>query len=358
MLYFGKTPRDIEFHRKLYLFGFLTYVGNVFLIPLGYIAVRDGNLPLATAIGLSAAFITGIFLYARKTRTVLLPSVTLSATVLLLAFYLTLTGAKGGTGVLYTYGLVAIVIMLLGHRWGTLTTLAYAAFVYAALRSDRLSGYGYTDLYESRILVSTLCTISLITVTEWMRVRSYDAITVTAESHHKDAMTDPLTGLLNRAGLEHELSAWPPESAPSVVAMIDIDHFKSVNDRLGHDLGDQALTAFARVLRNSIKHGDLLCRWGGEEFVMVLRDIDLDTAFRTLEELRVLMANRVFVFGPHELTLAFSAGLAVMDAPDLFRAALHRSDANLYRAKRRGRNQIHAIGGNRNPIEPSVRPEL
>ena len=358
MLYFGKTPGEIEFRRKLFLFGFLASVGNVFLIPLGIIAISDGNLNLAIVIGLAVAFITGTYLLARVLRTVFLPSLTLSFTLLLLSFYITVTGGKGGTGILYTYGLIAVVIMMLGHRVGTLITLVYAAVVYLVLQGDWLAGYGYSTLFEQRILISTLSTISLITVTEWIRVRSYDAITVTAENHHKDAITDPLTGLLNRAGLEHELSAWPSDTPPSVVAIIDIDHFKSVNDRLGHDMGDHALTAFARVLRNSIKQCDLLCRWGGEEFVVVLYDIELDTAFRTLEELRVLMANRVFVFGPHELTLQFSSGLAVMAFRDQFRTALHQADEQLYQAKQRGRNQIRPSSSTRGPVAPSARPEL
>ncbi|GGX66706.1 GGDEF domain-containing protein [Saccharospirillum salsuginis] len=358
MLYFGKTPGEIEFRRKLFLFGFLASVGNAFLIPLGIIALHDGNLILAAVIGLAAAFVTGTYLLARVLRTVFVPSLTLSFTLLLLSFYITVTGGKGGTGILYTYGLIAVVIMMLGHRLGALITLVYAAGVYLALTSNWLSGYSYTELYEQRILISTLSTVSLITVTEWIRVRSYDAITVTAENHHKDAMTDPLTGLFNRAGLEHALNDWPPDTPRSVVAMIDIDHFKGVNDRLGHDLGDQALTAFARVLRNSIKHYDLLCRWGGEEFVVVLRDIDLDTAFRTLEELRVLMANRVFVFGPHELTLHFSGGLALMASRDQFRAALHQADEHLYQAKRRGRNQISPSSGIRVPAVSPTKSEM
>lgn len=340
MLYFGKTPNEFEFRRKLFLYGLLASVGNAFLIPLGLIAVVDGNTTLALALGLASVLFITTYACARFLSAVTVPGVVLSLILLVLAFFITVSGGNSGTGILYTYGMIAVVIMILGYRLGTLVTLLYAIVVFVVLRSNWLTSYAYTEVFEQRILISTVSTIILIAATEWIRIRSYDLLPNPSTPDIQNTRRDTMTGLLNRTGLEQALPNVDTDDSNSVVAMIDIDRFQAINNRYGRDVGDQVLTAFARVLRNSIKQNDLLCRWGEDAFVAVLHEIDLDSAYRTLEELRVLMAHRVFVFGPHEVTLQFSAGLALMTSQQRFRSALQEAEGNLHQAKQRGRNRI------------------
>ena len=100
------------------------------------------------------------------------------------------------------------------------------------------------------------------------------------------AMTDPLTKLLNRQGLKQEMKRWQQDVADASLLMIDIDFFKSINDKFGHSVGDKVLTRVAMEIKNNVKGMDLAGRWGGEEFIVLLRDTHIDSAQKVAEHLR------------------------------------------------------------------------
>lgn len=151
------------------------------------------------------------------------------------------------------------------------------------------------------------------------------------------AETDSLTGLLNRHALEHVL---PDESAdPVAVVMLDVDHFKDVNDRYGHATGDVVLADIARALRNAVRLEDHVVRYGGEEFLLVLPSVSPDAALDTAERVRAAVSESVHV-GDERITI--SAGVAHR-LPDERRDALvARADVALYEAKRLGRDRTVA----------------
>lgn len=159
-----------------------------------------------------------------------------------------------------------------------------------------------------------------------------------------DALHDELTGLLNRRGLVHaiqgNLADVPHQSQSSALFMIDLDHFKQVNDKLGHDSGDEVLTAVANVLQHHIRQSDVLARYGGEEFIVFLPLIDRDSAQLAAE--RLLLAVRHLslpqLAGLQQLTI--SLGIAVFDSDFDFDSQLRRADHALYQAKARGRDRI------------------
>ncbi len=161
------------------------------------------------------------------------------------------------------------------------------------------------------------------------------------------AVTDPLTGLHNRRYMESHIATLMERAVerdrPLALLVVDIDHFKPVNDTYGHDAGDEVLREFARRLKTSVRGIDLACRFGGEEFVIVMPEADLGTASAVGERLRRLIAGAPFEVGggAHALDITISVGIAVRaggdDAPD---ALLRRADQALYRAKRDGRNRV------------------
>lgn len=161
------------------------------------------------------------------------------------------------------------------------------------------------------------------------------------------ASEDNLTGMPNR-GRTAELAAAALAAAgaqhrPLTVAIIDLDHFKTINDRHGHASGDHVLREFARVSRGSLRAGDILGRWGGEEFLLVLPDTTLDAALASVERLRVL-ALAIRVPGAGEETamrLTFSAGLATTaQGARSLDEIIARADAALYEAKNDGRDLV------------------
>ena len=156
---------------------------------------------------------------------------------------------------------------------------------------------------------------------------------------------DALTQLYNRRHLEEQLRRLEADrrrhATPLAVVLIDIDHFKHVNDTYGHAAGDAVLQQCARRLLDATRVGDIVGRWGGEEFLLLLPDTSLDEARAISERIRAAVAEPPLTIDDGELTVTLSGGCAVDDGGDID-ALLIRADAALYRAKAGGRNRIEA----------------
>jgi two-component system cell cycle response regulator len=163
------------------------------------------------------------------------------------------------------------------------------------------------------------------------------------------ALTDPLTGLFNRRYMETHVGTLVERSSVRgkslSVLILDIDYFKSINDSFGHDAGDEVLREFADRLKKSIRGIDLACRYGGEEFVVVMPDTDLGVATIVAERIRRRIAGEPFPVekGARSLEVTISVGIAARVGPqDNASQILKRADEALYRAKRDGRNRVAA----------------
>jgi len=160
------------------------------------------------------------------------------------------------------------------------------------------------------------------------------------------AVTDELTGLYNRRYFDRHLSLMLDKAREQqrdmAVMLIDMDFFKSVNDSYGHDVGDAVLKEFAQRLRRNIRGVDLACRFGGEEFVVLMPDTDFRQAQGVAERVRTAVGDRTFDMGGSKpLTVTCSVGVALNEHPlDVPEMILKRADIALYRAKREGRNRV------------------
>jgi two-component system, cell cycle response regulator len=160
------------------------------------------------------------------------------------------------------------------------------------------------------------------------------------------AITDALTGLHNRRYMETHVGALVGQALsrgkPLTVLVLDIDYFKAVNDTHGHDAGDEVLREFALRLRKSIRGIDLACRYGGEEFVVVMPETDLAVATMVAERLRRRIASEPFPIqqGARAIEVTISIGIAGLTGADTAASVIKRADQALYRAKRDGRNRV------------------
>jgi two-component system chemotaxis response regulator CheY len=158
----------------------------------------------------------------------------------------------------------------------------------------------------------------------------------------RDSQTDPLTGLLNRRSLQAEVTSRCQAKERFGVLFMDLDHFKSVNDRYGHEMGDRVLVAVASVLKSGLRPGDLVGRYGGEEFVGVVAGAGPESARLVAERLRQAVESMLPPKGgPARLTV--SIGTTVFDprhSDERTEDLLHRADMALYAAKRGGRNRV------------------
>ena len=155
---------------------------------------------------------------------------------------------------------------------------------------------------------------------------------------------DALTELLNRRGLSERLrdrcDAAVREDRGFCVAMVDVDHFKQVNDTYGHQAGDRALIALGRVMTTELTDPDFCGRWGGEEFVIFIGDPDLQTARRVLERLLASIRDMRVPAGDDSLSLTVSVGVAQHKPGEALALTLNRADIALYDAKESGRNSL------------------
>ncbi|WP_342317157.1 diguanylate cyclase [Lysobacter sp. FW306-1B-D06B] len=166
------------------------------------------------------------------------------------------------------------------------------------------------------------------------------------ESLRHQAVRDALTGLFNRRYLEEsltrEIARCQRRQQPLAVLMLDVDHFKAFNDRHGHAMGDAALAAFARMLKDKCRPEDIACRYGGEEFTLILPESDLPTALERAEDIRTSAALlRIGEAGGAALRITVSIGVALMPQHGEVGLELMRAgDRALYRAKHEGRDRV------------------
>lgn len=194
----------------------------------------------------------------------------------------------------------------------------------------------------------------------WMTVLSFEALLFTISvafillamakerielRHRTAAMVDPLTGIANRRSFMQDAAQLAKrhgaDPRPTAVLVIDLDHFKSINDRFGHALGDRALELFALTARHSVRSSDLFGRLGGEEFAAILADMSRDKALAVAERIRTSFAQAAIEFDNCPLGATVSIGLvhcedAVLDVHEL----LAQADQALYCAKENGRNRV------------------
>jgi diguanylate cyclase len=156
------------------------------------------------------------------------------------------------------------------------------------------------------------------------------------------ACIDPLTGALNRRGFDdaylRELARARRSGIPFALAHIDLDDFKHLNDTLGHQAGDRALVHLVDSLHKSMRPSDILCRFGGEEFVLILPETDLDKASAAIS--RFLCEFSVQAIPGTDCAMTFSAGVVVQSLDESLEDAIQRADAATYAAKHAGKNCV------------------
>ncbi len=156
-------------------------------------------------------------------------------------------------------------------------------------------------------------------------------------------LSDPLTGIANRLAYDErikvEFNRWKRTNAPLCIAIWDVDHFKKINDKYGHAVGDRVLKLFADIINSKIRKTDLFARIGGEEFVLVMPDTSLEKAMALNEKLRLMLEECNFHYDGQQCQITSSVGIAEFRRGDNANIALDKADQALYQSKNEGRNR-------------------
>ncbi|HLT77372.1 MAG TPA: sensor domain-containing diguanylate cyclase [Ferrovibrio sp.] len=198
----------------------------------------------------------------------------------------------------------------------------------------------YTGIRQAlywNLLVCTLIT-ALVLLATWLAINRYQKRLETM------ATTDQLTGLASRHAYEVLMDQALRDSRrsgqPLALVILDIDNFKSVNDRFGHVAGDRVLCGVGNAMRACLRSSDIICRWGGDEFIVALRNCDLHNAERLAETMRQTIAGAAFPYEGTPITVTVSLGVAVLQGEESAQDLVIRADAAMYRAKQEGRNRV------------------
>jgi diguanylate cyclase len=174
------------------------------------------------------------------------------------------------------------------------------------------------------------------------RIRGLESDLATATRKMRE---DALTGMLNRHGVEddfqREAARADRDGTPLCAALLDVDNFKRLNDVHGHQGGDQALVYLAKVMKQTARQGDIIARFGGEEFLILLPDTELDAAHTCIVRLQRALTRHLFLHNNERLLITFSCGVAQRKPGESRDALLDRADKALYRAKRAGKNRVY-----------------
>lgn len=219
-----------------------------------------------------------------------------------------------------------------------------------SLEQTRAELVGAASLESVRTIVAELLEETLRvqstvrTASEKLDLRAQEVrqLTEQLEQARAEALLDPLTGLKNRRGFERAIGELDGIGGNALL-VADIDHFKQINDAHGHLLGDKVLRAIGRILNENSKRRDLVGRWGGEEFTLLLVRTPLEGARAVAEQIRSTVTGlRIRKADGSELEgqVTLSLGIAVAQASETFEDLMRRADAAMYSAKRKGRNRV------------------
>lgn len=229
------------------------------------------------------------------------------------------------------------------------STLAFGTVMLrvAAKEADLPNGPQVQLVYFCVLLIMQLCVYLLVQQLTRLRAKStrrkHD-LAQALERIQDLATRDSLTGLFNRRHMDELMQAEAQRCQRGgrslCVALIDVDHFKAVNDAHGHGVGDEVLAAVARILAEGVREGDIVSRWGGEEFVVMFADADEQVAGQVLARVQYTLGAQAVSHRHAGLRITFSAGLAMLERDEQLASTIDRADQWLYAAKAAGRNRV------------------
>ncbi|SDK36956.1 GGDEF domain-containing protein [Microbulbifer yueqingensis] len=333
---------ELDLRRRVQASGYMLIFSLAITAAMAVLALTDGAIWQAlTLSGVTVLILVtyiGINLLGPSSKT----PAAVTCLLLILYFYLLLSGGVNNTGLMWAVMLVPGFINLFGYRNGTLILMAVGAATALALFYPDFPGLKaeYDLAYRARFVAVFGALTALTALLDSSRDEAQkllNTLTVELENH---ASTDALTGLANRREAYRALQELERAGLGYTVLVGDLDHFKSLNDTRGHNFGDRVLKDVGKVLRRNTRSGDLVARWGGEEFLVLLPNTDAAGGAVLAEKLRERVERLGQNYDP-PARLSISFGVAGAGDDDRTQSELlAEADARMYRAKHSGRNRV------------------
>lgn len=321
-------------------------VGMAISTAMGCIAFFNQSYSLASVL-LLTSFVYFIAYCACKffNNTKVSSSLTLY-TLFLLMFYLVYTGGVENTGPLWIFIVAPVSLFLRGFKRGLfdLAIFGLSISIIMFTPTDLISHTIYSTEFKLRLIYSFLTVTFLSALYEYSRERAYKELLILSSEYQQLAHLDPLTQLSNRRDalrvLERERIRSIRNNEPVSIILCDVDHFKQVNDRYGHNAGDAVLKDLASIFSQKIREQDYVARWGGEEFLFILPQTSASNAQVIAHKIKDEVANSSINFEMHNIKFTVSMGIEQVGDNQTTDEIINRADKYLFQAKNAGRNQI------------------
>lgn len=343
--------KDNEIRRKIILIYLFSSIGFGFLLIFGISALLNDRILIA-AVLLTASTVTLVnFILLIAGSDIEKSSYGVSLIIICVSLFLIMNGGVENTGLLWTYSAIPLILFLHGHLRGLIIMIFFLIIASLIMYwpSDIYAHTSYPASLKIRYLASYIALLLMSWVYEYTAHQTYVRWRNLSDLFAEQARTDVLTGISNRRDIMEKINyenlRAKRRQEQYTLLLIDIDHFKQINDRYGHDAGDQTLILVANTIKNTAFQRDLVGRWGGEEFMVILPDTNTENAMQAAEKIRISVNETLIEYAGEIIPVTISIGLASSDetyTPDTY---IKVADNCLYNAKARGRNCVASLNG-------------
>jgi diguanylate cyclase (GGDEF)-like protein len=321
-------------------------VGMSITTIMGLIALFNRNYILATSLFIASSIFFAAYYAYTKNNNVKLSSAIVLYSLYILMFYLIFTGGVENTGPLWVFIVAPVSVFIQGLKRGLIDIAIFVimCITIMLIPMDIIAHAAYSTEFKLRLLYSFLTVTFLSALYEYSREQSYKQALALSDKYQKLANFDPLTQLSNRRDalfiLKREQVRSLRSKDPLSIILCDVDYFKKINDKYGHNAGDAVLIDLAKFFTNSMREQDCVARWGGEEFLFILPQTEAKSANVFAEKIQKVLQNHIVNHENEKISVKVSMGIEQFKDNQTIDEAINNADKYLYQAKDAGRNQI------------------
>lgn len=325
---------------------FLTILGSLVLLIFSVNSFIKGDYILGGTILFTAIAGLTNLVYFYYTRNFNFSATLLGSLTVFFCLYLVLSGGSNNTGPIWVYPLMAVAIFMNKVKQGVAFFVVFMGvccfLIYQADGNTVHQIYTYDASIRFVISLSILSIFSIFI--GYLQEKSQKNLNSLQLKLEETANIDSLTQLYNRhfivENFLEDKNFNPVLCEGSSLVLIDIDNFKSINDNHGHQAGDYALKMVSETLKSGVRKGDIISRWGGEEFLIILANTPIEVAYQRAERFRRLIENQEFIYQQNSYDLTISLGVARITQTQPASHIFNDADAKLYKAKHSGKNKV------------------
>lgn len=322
----------------------LCILGSICMLAYGLKAQWAGHTAYATTLFIFFVFTLTVFAVYRHSGNWPRHRALVTSGLTFLFLYFLATGGESDTGLFWCYIYPLVIFAIVGVERGKWIVVTMIICSGAILYSSELSfvTHSYAMDMKHRFLGSIAFVSLMAYYMEKSRLQAQQDSDVAHATLAQLAVSDELTGTFNRRGIEakvqEELRRVQRDGTEMSIVLCDADLFKRINDRYGHDVGDAALKHIAKILSDTIRVTDMVGRWGGEEFLIMLPNTSLEKGYQLIERVRERVAAEPVEVDDIKLQVSISCGICSTRFFSNFRDLIKATDISLYEAKAQGRN--------------------